>query len=619
MKTVLSKILFVTVVTILSLSAFNFVYADTTSTDNNLSTTTSAHLQIEVSTTTPFINSTINLNIIAENLENDPITWESSPSTTLFINNEELFDEDGIYELEITTTTPYTIYAKKDGFLNSELITITPVLSENDSNETNTDGNSSGNSSSNNQTETTNSIITNETLKQTAEKIIEYFRSQQDSEGKIIDGNITDWAIMSFGANGEYAEDISKDGGKSLLDYEKSYDLDSSTDMSACATYPRHILALLSAGIPKTDNAIIGLQEKMQGLCYTENTVTPNTYGIEGTNDDIFALLALLALDEDSNQEIITYLTANIIKTQDESNGGFSMGWGVTPDATGASINALKNAQKKGFEVTEEVFAQATSYLKQNQFTDGGWGYLDYVTSEPTTDILTTSWVMMGINSLEQTQEDWFNTAGKNPWNVLVNNLNEDGYYTSIWSPPAVDWFGMKHAVPALLGKSWPVVLDPIVEDFSQGSTFSYGGGGVITTDKEETPSSTEKIATSTLDIIELEETATPTPEIAILPVLLEAPVEEDAVTNVELISAPTPTPQTRITQTNVKDIRGEKIEEENSDEQIEKNEAEETTGEISTPEEIPEEPMSNTKKVALALGAGTLLYGLYLLFKLFA
>ncbi|MDD2656267.1 MAG: hypothetical protein PHQ18_01710, partial [Patescibacteria group bacterium] len=154
MKTVLSKILFVTIVTILSLSAFDFANAETTSTTDNISTSssttndglgtssntnsninntensTTAQLKITASTTTPFINTTTTLNILFENLENSTTTWDISSSTTFFINDKEMFDEDGIYELEITTTTPYTIYAKKDGFLNSELITITPMLSE---------------------------------------------------------------------------------------------------------------------------------------------------------------------------------------------------------------------------------------------------------------------------------------------------------------------------------------------------------------------------------------------------------------------------------------------------------------------------------------------------------
>ncbi|MDD2657002.1 MAG: hypothetical protein PHQ18_05570, partial [Patescibacteria group bacterium] len=476
-------------------------------------------------------------------------------------------------------------------------------------NEKNIDGNSSGNSSSNNQTETTNSIITNETIRQTAGKIIEYFRSQQDSEGKIIDGNITDWAIMSFGANGEYAEDISKDGGKSLLDYEKSYDLDDPSDLNPCTTYPRHTLALLATGVKKTDNAIVGLKDRMNNICYKNHK-----FGINGINDDIFGLIALLAIDTDPSSDIINDIVNNIYDWQID-NGAFAWpDWDPTTnnkiagdDITGATINALTYAKNKGVNIQQEKIDNARSYLKTTQQNDGGWGF-------GSSDIMTTSWVMMGINALTQTQNDWFNSYDKSPWNVLVNNLTEDGYYTSTWSP--VDWFGMKHAVPALLGKSWPVVLNPIVENFSEGSTFSYGGGGVIITN-EEVPTSTEQITTSTPEIIELEEMTSSTPEIEILPVLLEAPIDEEITSTTNSIL--TPTPQTKIIQTNVEEVQGKKIDKTNTTTTtIEKENNSQPTENIVQPTKSDEKSLSTNKKVALGLGAASLLYGLFLLFKIF-
>ncbi len=64
-----------------------------------------------------------------------------------------------------------------------------------------------------------------------------------------------------------------------------------------------------------------------------------------------------------------------------------------------------------------------------------------------------------------------------------------------------------------MAGKSWPIILNPIVDDFSDGATFTYGGGsGCIDYEEPEeiiTPTSTP---TTTLDIDLEIETVTSTP-----------------------------------------------------------------------------------------------------------
>ena len=91
--------------------------------------------------------------------------------------------------------------------------------------------------------------------KTAVDKILAYLKTQQDASGKIIDGGTTDWAIMSFGANGQYADE--------LLNFAKTYNFTDSSELNLCAGYPRHILALLSAGIPVDDALIQNLKTKI--------------------------------------------------------------------------------------------------------------------------------------------------------------------------------------------------------------------------------------------------------------------------------------------------------------------------------------------------------------------
>jgi len=105
-------------------------------------------------------------------------------------------------------------------------------------------------------------------------------------------------------------------------------------------------------------------------------------------------------------------------------------------DITGASINALKYAKDKGVVIDELILTNAKNYLKTTQQTDGGWGY-------GSSDVMTTSWVLMGINSMGEEQSDWFTSEGKNPWYPMTEKLNEEGYYESAWVEGSADWFAL--------------------------------------------------------------------------------------------------------------------------------------------------------------------------------
>jgi len=169
------------------------------------------------------------------------------------------------------------------------------------------------------------------------------------------------------------------------------------------------------------------------------------------TNDDIFALIAFLTQDTNANDPIVRSIIDTILEDQ-KTTGAFT--WNGTPgaDITGAAINALSFAKNSGVEIDDSVFSGAKQYLKSTQLDDGGWGYGN-------SDALTTSWVMMGINSLGEDQNDWTNYSGISPWNFMADSLDDGGYYTASWDPSQTDWFATKHAIPALLSKSWPIIL----------------------------------------------------------------------------------------------------------------------------------------------------------------
>ncbi|MBI2038074.1 MAG: terpene cyclase/mutase family protein [Candidatus Magasanikbacteria bacterium] len=321
------------------------------------------------------------------------------------------------------------------------------------------------------------------------QKILNFLKSKQLDNGAIVDLSTSDWSAMSFGANGIYAHDI-RTSSFSLYDYLNSAVVTSTTDtLNKCTEYARHILGLLSSGVTKTSSQITELKNKIKDECFSQGVVGQN-----GINDDIFITLSLLATGEDASNELVQAAVATI-KADQQANGAFTWNGWPGQDVTGAAINALKYASTFGAAVDETIFQQAKNYLHTTQLNDGGWGF------DTASDPLTTSWAMYGLNALGEGQTGWTNAQNKNPWSVLVNNVNDSGYYQSPWSTDGIDWFATKHSVPALLGKSWPIITSIPVVPAAPASTGS-GSNPVVanTSTSAETTSiiSTTTIATST-------------------------------------------------------------------------------------------------------------------------
>jgi len=367
-------------------------------------------------------------------------------------------------------------------------------------------------------------IIEQNILQSDAEKILNYFKTQQDETGKIIDANISDWAMISFASNDQYGHEIKKHGGKSLFEYILNYDFTDPSDLNVCATYPRHILALLAAGVDKNSTRPLELKEKLITTCYKDNL-----FGDNGINDDVFGLFALLGLDQPNDSQIIIDLIISIQSWQLE-NGAFAWPDWMDPntkvagdDITGVALNALVYAKNKGISIDDSIINNGKNYLKTSQLPDGGWGYYG------APDVLTTSWVIMGLNALGESQETWIvPQTGKNPWVYLHQNLKYEGFYEPSWAIGSTDWFATKHAVPAILGLSWPFIMEPREEEtnISNGPP-NYNLPIIVKSDFPELFASS---TTSTLDV-------TTTPEIVTTTLELTTSTLDLATTTMEIVT----------------------------------------------------------------------------------
>jgi prenyltransferase beta subunit len=347
----------------------------------------------------------------------------------------------------------------------------------------------------------------------TVDKGLKYLRSQQKQDGNI-DGfpGVSDWAIMAFATAGVDTTTVASTSGQTLFAWLQS-NLPTSTATSN--EWARKILAVTAIGQNPYDFSGVNL---VSGLKNNNNYNNNQIGSLTADNDDMFGLLALLASKENSTSKIITDTTSFIIAHQ-HADGGFSYetdpSTGSDIDDTAAAIMALNAAKSQGVTVDklQTVIDSAKAYLLSHQNADGGFAYDSNPASwDTTSNVSSTSWVLMSLSSLGMTNENEYMKAK----NYITSTQQSDGSFP--WQPafPPGDTFDTSYAIIAINEAFWPIHI------------FS----GTVPGETEiATPTAT---VTSTVTET-ITPTATPTPE-DIIPTEL---LSQDATTN------PTPTPTT--------------------------------------------------------------------------
>lgn len=456
-----------------------------------------------------------------------PSPWSTTPVITLTSNENGVttyaFPATGTYYANITATD----FSKWSDPVTLSVMETPVVPTPTNSGNENAGSNSSSGSNSGG---TPPNTVPSETIRDTVNRILAYARSQQTADGAIIDGQTSEWLAMSFAAANIHPADVST-VSSSLQEFLKNYQVNSNTEINACAGYPRHILALLASGIATTDARMSDVVNRMTSPdCYTNHD-----YGSSGINDDVFAFLAMVATGQ-TQAPLTIDLFSDLVAHQNSDGGFILFGTTASPDITGAVLNALLYGRANGFTVPDDSITRAKTYLHTTQRTDGGWGFEN-------SDAITTAWAMMGVNAAGEDQLAWSNSQGNNPWGYLTSAIKPAGYYE--FAPGIVDWFGTKHVVPALLGKSWPIVSTPRAAATNQNQDASSSGGssggsasGVPDVTATTTP------ATSTL--LEAggpppEDQVTTTPVID--PIIFDTDTSSTPVTTQDSVIPPLPVP----------------------------------------------------------------------------
>lgn len=299
----------------------------------------------------------------------------------------------------------------------------------------------------------TRSLVFASSNQSSIDKGLLYLRSQQRIDGHI-DGfsGVTDWASMAFSGNNIDITAVATQSGQSI---EQNLAVNPPSSTSASTEWARKILAVTAAGQNPYDFNGINLVSGLESY-YSSNQIG-NT---AADNDDIFGLLALLASKVDSENKIIADATSFIINHQ-HTDGGFSYSTDKTAgsdiDDTAAAIMTLQAAKSAGVNNANLQVAidTAKAYILIHQNTDGGFAYDPNPNTswDTTSNISTTSWVVMSLSALSMGTDNHFITAQK----YLLSSQQSDGSFPYQPSSPPGDTFDTAYVLTALENVFWPI------------------------------------------------------------------------------------------------------------------------------------------------------------------
>jgi len=424
-------------------------------------------LRIIIATTTPQVNATSTLTLEQFGLDQswNPV-WLAAASSTFNINGQVASSTDGMYQLMVATTSPYTIYGSKAGFIDSPFIILSGVVQKSSStpsdNSNNSGSGSSGVDMGGSQTHQSINI----------DQAVNFLISQQNSDGSIGTSLLySDWTAIALSA---YGNSQAKDKLKNYL-LNAGYN----AGLSRAADLERRAMTLEALNISPYKGTAVDFIGKIVATFDGTQIGDPTIY-----NDDIFALFPLLKAGYTGKDAIIQTVIDFILSRQ--STNGF---WDNV-DLTAAAVQALKLAQNKGnlsqtqMEAINLALDKAKNYLHNSQLPNGGFG-----------NAISTSWVIQAIVSLGESVSSWQNN-GQNPIDFLASRQQNDGGFEGVSTEIGTRVWTTAYVIPAALGKTWQMILN----DFSKLAQYEIGQN--VTNDinnlADITATSTLEIASST-------------------------------------------------------------------------------------------------------------------------
>lgn len=306
----------------------------------------------------------------------------------------------------------------------------------------------------------------------TAQNAIAYIRTQQAADGTFAGfgaGSTADAIYALAAANVNAAE--FKNGGSSAVDGLVKAAPDAAKDVGVAAKFV--LAALLAGQEPRT---LSGLDL----VAVVENGFDTTT-GLYGKDVTAHAL-SILALGA-AGEPVRSLATAKLESLQ-LPDGGWSFDGAA---ATGSDTNTTALAIQALISVkgVADVRGKALGYLRAQQNADAGFPYSQTSQFGNASDANSTAVSVQAILAAGEPLSTWAK-AGKTPLDRLLLFQNASGAFRYQDMPPDDNQLATYQAVPALLGKTFPLEgiaialpsVEPVVPTPAVGGPAQLPGTG---------------------------------------------------------------------------------------------------------------------------------------------
>jgi hypothetical protein len=325
------------------------------------------------------------------------------------------------------------------------------------------------------------------------DKTVRYLQEAQQADGGFgaagEPNQITSaWTALALAAAGINPRNQRRPGGADAFSYLVSHYREGIED-SECApiacttTLERELMVVNASGANPHDFGGVDLAAELTSRVGDDGAFPHVPGGRAGANDTIFAVFALVPIEEPAAQAAIGP-AADWIESIQLPGGGW--GWSTADprdevDMTGAAIQALIAAGRGRNGAVEEGIA----YLRDAQNADGG---LPEFPGNPESNVASTAWGVQGIWAVGENPEDWRVGSGspaKEPLGYMESMQQPDGHIRWKNSQDLNGIWMTAYCSVALGGHTWPIPEAPLSNDPSRPPKAGQGegtqsGNGVI-------------------------------------------------------------------------------------------------------------------------------------------
>ena len=306
-----------------------------------------------------------------------------------------------------------------------------------------------------------------------ASEAMDWLRTQQNDDGGFGDpestvSNTAD-AVQAIVAAGENPKTWDKEGNTPL-----TFLAANSTNLTTTGDTAKVLLAAVAAGENPRDFGGVDLVAALEGMLSDDGK-----FG--GENDFQFShCLAILALKSVSRP--IPAAAVDYLKNSQIKDGTWAWGFSTTAgegdnNSAAMAVMALIAA---GEPADSEVIQKTITHFQGQQNDDGGFPYINPSPYGTDSDANSTATVLQALIAAGEDPATWVKGEANTPTTTLAGFQNDDGSFAWQLAFPDPNFLATIQAVPALVGKVYPIATTTVGEATAAPETLPETGANLL-------------------------------------------------------------------------------------------------------------------------------------------